>query len=107
MGFGHQANLARRWPAGRLSAPARATEGNAYRKGGAKAHKTVDTEIRNALEAAAGEGGQTALRSMTIGDQSARTCQRTRAGLLAGIRERPGGGRHVPLHPLIHQVQFS
>jgi hypothetical protein len=71
MGFGHQANLARRWPAGRLSAPARATEGNAYGKGGTKWHKTDVKEIRNPLEGAAeGEGGQTALRSMTIGDQS-------------------------------------
>src|SRR5262245_33394105 len=61
-------NLARRRPAGRLSAPARATEGNAYGKGGAKAHKTDDKEIRNPLEAAAeGEGGQTALRSMRYG----------------------------------------
>src|SRR5262245_40698512 len=76
MGSGHKANIARRWPAGRLSAPARATEGNAYGKDGTKAHKTDDKEIRNPLEAAAeGEGGQTALRSMTIGDQSASTCQ--------------------------------
>src|SRR5262249_38207173 len=37
MGFGHQANLARRWPARRLSAAARATDGNAYGKGGTKA----------------------------------------------------------------------
>src|SRR5262245_21032332 len=76
MGFGHQANLARRWPAGRLSAPARTTEGNAYGKGGTKWHKTDVKEIRNPLEATAeGEGGQTALRSMTIGDQSAPRCQ--------------------------------
>jgi len=71
MGFGHQADLARRWPARRLSAPARATDGNAYGKGGTKAHKTDDKEIRNPLEGAAeGEDGQTALASMTIGDQS-------------------------------------
>jgi len=50
MGFGHQANFARRWPAGRLSAPARATEGNAYGKGGTKWHKTDIKEIRNTLE---------------------------------------------------------
>src|SRR5262245_47004577 len=76
MGFGHQANLARRWPVGRLSAPARATEGNAYGKGGTKGHKTDDKEIRNPLEAAAeSDGGLTALRLMTIGDQSAPICQ--------------------------------
>src|SRR5262249_45417928 len=72
MGFGHQANLARRWPARRLSAPARATDGNAYGKGGTKTHKTDCKEVRNPLEAAAeSDGGLTALRLMTIGDQSA------------------------------------
>jgi hypothetical protein len=68
MGFGHQANLARRWPARRLSTPARATDGNAYGKGGTKAHKSDGKKIRNPLEAAAeSDGGLTALRLMTIG----------------------------------------
>src|SRR5262249_24546878 len=71
MGVGHKAKLARRWPAGRLSAPARATEGNAYGKGHGKQDKTDAKEFRNRLEAAGeGEGGITALRLMTIGDQS-------------------------------------
>src|SRR5262249_21876049 len=66
MGFGHQANHARRWPAGRLSAPARATEGNALGKGVTNAHKTNGKEIVNSLEAVAdGDWGKTALKLMT------------------------------------------
>src|SRR5262249_24274529 len=76
MGFGHKANLARRWPPGRLSAPARATEGNALGKAGTNAHKTDGKGIRNSLEGAAeGEWGQTGLKLMAIGDQSAPICQ--------------------------------